>query len=128
MVEAEESGAREVVLWGDGSPTREFLHVRDCAEALCLTAERLDEPVPVNLGTGREISIRALAELVRDLVGWRGELRWDASQPNGQPRRSLDTSRARQLLGFEAQVPLEQGLAEVVAWYRAHRDAAGGPA
>jgi GDP-L-fucose synthase len=112
------AGDDEVVLWGDGSPTREFLYVEDCAEALQLAAERYDGPDPVNLGTGSEISIRELAELVADVTGFEGEIRWDTSMPNGQPRRSLDTARARELFGFEARTPLRHGLERTVAWYR----------
>jgi GDP-L-fucose synthase len=123
MVEAREGGREEVVLWGDGTPSREFLHARDCAEGICLAAERLDEPVPVNLGTGREVSIAELAALVRAATRYRGRIAWDGSRPNGQPRRVLDTARARELLGFEARVPLEQGLADLVDWYEAHRGA-----
>src|SRR5581483_7750087 len=100
----------EVVLWGDGSPTREFLYVEDCAEGLVLAAERYDGPEPVNLGSGREISIRELAELVADVTGFEGEIRWDTSMPNGQPRRSLDASRARALFGWEARTPLREGI------------------
>jgi GDP-L-fucose synthase len=112
------AGEDEVVLWGDGSPTREFLYVDDCAEGLQLAAERYNGPEPVNLGTGSEISIRELAELVGDVTGFEGEIRWDASMPNGQPRRSLDTTRARELFGFEARTPLREGLERTVAWYR----------
>jgi GDP-L-fucose synthase len=119
-VEAQERGGREVVLWGDGSPTREFLYVDDCAEAVMLAAERYDEPEPVNLGTGDEISIRALAELVADVTGYDGELVWDASKPNGQPRRKLDTSRAEALFGFRARTPLREGIERTVVWYREH--------
>jgi GDP-L-fucose synthase len=108
----------EVVLWGDGSPTREFLYVDDCVEALALAAERCDEPEPVNLGAGKEISIRELAELVADVTGFNGRIEWDASKPNGQPRRSVDASRARELFGFEARTPLRKGLERTVAWYR----------
>ena len=119
MVEAHERGDEEIVLWGDGTPTREFLYVDDCALGLALAAERYDGADPVNLGTGEEIAIRDLAELVREETGFAGEIRWDASQPNGQPRRRLDTSRARELFGFEAEVPLREGIARTVAWYRA---------
>jgi GDP-L-fucose synthase len=112
------AGEDEVVLWGDGSPTREFLYVEDCAEGLLLAAERYDGREPVNLGTGQEISIRRLAELVADVTGFEGTITWDASMPNGQPRRSLDTSRARELFGFEARTPLRDGLERTVAWYR----------
>jgi GDP-L-fucose synthase len=109
----------EVVLWGDGSPTREFLYVDDAVEGLALAAERYDGAEPVNLGTGSEISIRELAELIAELTGFEGEISWDTSQPNGQPRRSLDTSRARELFGFEAGTPLREGLERTIAWYRA---------
>jgi GDP-L-fucose synthase len=118
MVEAGRSGEREVVLWGDGSPTREFLYVDDCAEAILLAAERYDGPDPVNIGTGSEISIRELAELIAELTGYDGELVWDKSKPNGQPRRRLDTSRAERLFGFRARTSLREGLERTVAWYR----------
>lgn len=108
----------EVVLWGDGSPTREFLYVDDCAEALLLAAERYDGPEPVNLGTGVETSIRDLAELIAELTGFEGELGWDTSMPNGQPRRQLDASRAEQQFGFRARTPLREGLMQTIAWYR----------
>jgi GDP-L-fucose synthase len=114
MVEGED----EVVLWGDGSPTREWLYVDDCAEALLLAADRYDGAEPVNVGTGQEISIRELAELIADVAGFEGTITWDTSMPNGQPRRSLDTSRARELFGFEARTPLREGLERTVAWYR----------
>ncbi len=118
MVEATERGEPEVVLWGDGSPTREFLYVDDCAEAILLAAERYDGPEPVNLGTGSEISIRELAETIAGLTGFEGELVWDTSKPNGQPRRRLDTERAERLFGFSATTPLRDGLERTVAWYR----------
>jgi GDP-L-fucose synthase len=108
----------EVVLWGDGSPTREFLYVDDCVDGLVLAAERYDGAEPVNLGTGVETSIRELAETIADLTGFEGELRWDTSMPNGQPRRRLDASRARELFGFEARTALRDGLARTVDWYR----------
>ncbi len=114
------SRAPEVKLWGDGSPTREFLYVDDCAEALLLAADRYDGSAPVNLGTGIETSIRQLAETIADLTGFDGELVWDTSMPNGQPRRQLDASRARELFGFEATTPLREGLARTIAWYREH--------
>jgi GDP-L-fucose synthase len=114
MVESED----EVVLWGDGSPSREFLYVEDCAEGLLLAADRYDGGEPVNLGTGVETSIRELAETIADVTGFAGEIVWDTSMPNGQPRRSLDASRARELLGFEARTPLREGLEKTVAWFR----------
>ena len=110
----------EVVLWGDGSPTREFLYVDDCAEGLVLAAERYDGGDPVNLGTGVETSIRELAETIAELTGFAGETVWDTSMPNGQPRRSLDASRAKALFGFEARTPLRDGLERTIAWYREH--------
>jgi GDP-L-fucose synthase len=124
MVEAAESGAGEIVLWGDGSPTREFLYVDDCVEGLRLAAERYDGADPVNLGTGEEIAIRELAALVAELTGYTGEISWDTTRPNGQPRRKLDTTRAEALFGFRARVTLREGLERTIAWYRASRDAA----
>jgi len=124
MVEARDRGEEEVVLWGDGSPTREFLYVEDCAEGLQLAAERYDGPEPVNLGTGEEISIRDLASLVADLTGYTGQIRWDTSKPNGQPRRRLDTSRAERLFGFHARTSLRDGLERTIAWYLSHARAA----
>jgi GDP-L-fucose synthase len=115
--EAKERGEPAVTVWGSGTPTREFLFVADAACALQLAVERLDEPEPVNIGTGREIAIADLARLVARLVGYDGELRFDASQPDGQPRRCLDVTRAREQLGFDASVPLEEGLRRTVAWY-----------
>ncbi len=108
----------EIVLWGDGSPTREFLYVEDCADGLLLAAERYDGPEPVNLGTGVETSIRELAEIMAEVTGFSGEIVWDSSMPNGQPRRRLDTSRAERLFGFKARTPLREGLEKTVAWYR----------
>jgi GDP-L-fucose synthase len=113
----------EVVLWGDGSPTREFLYVDDCAEGLALAADRYDAPDPVNLGASKEISIRELAELVADVTGFSGRIEWDTTKPNGQPRRSVDGTRARELFGFEAKTPLREGLERTVAWYRKHAPA-----
>ncbi len=108
----------EVVLWGDGTPTREYLYVDDCVEGLRLAAERYDGPDPVNLGSGVETSIRETAEIVADAVGYTGEIRWDTSMPNGQPRRSLDPSRAAELFGFRAHIPLREGIERTVDWYR----------
>jgi GDP-L-fucose synthase len=112
-------GTDEVVLWGDGSPTREFLYVDDAAEAFMLAAERYDGPEPVNLGTGAEISIRELAETIAELTGFEGSIVWDESMPNGQPRRALDASKAERLFGFRARTALRDGLAQTIAWYRA---------
>ena len=113
------AGAEEVVLWGDGSPTREFLYVEDAAEAFVLAASRDTGPEPINVGTGQEISIRELAETVAELTGFDGRIVWDRSMPNGQPRRRLDTTRAGEVLGFLAATPLREGLERTIAWYRA---------
>jgi len=113
----------EVVLWGDGSPTREFLYVDDCVDGLVLAADRYDAPDPVNLGAGKEIAIRDLAELVASVTGFEGRITWDTSKPNGQPRRSVDATRAREGFGFEARTPLRDGLERTVAWYREHAPA-----
>lgn len=121
MVDAQERGESAIVLWGDGSPTREFLYVDDCAEGLALAAERYDGAEPVNLGTGEEISIRDLAEQIREATGYQGSISWDTSRPNGQPRRKLDTTRATELFGFTASVPFREGIERTVAWYRANR-------
>ena len=109
------AGDDVVTLWGDGSPTREFLHVRDAARAFRLALERYDDPAPLNIGSGAEVSIRDLATLVDELTGYRGAIEWDTARPNGQPRRRLDVARAREALGFAAEVPLREGLAETVA-------------
>jgi GDP-L-fucose synthase len=117
-LEAQEAGEREVVVWGDGSPTREFLYAADAAEGILLAAERYNQSDPVNLGSGREISIKALARMIADLTGFEGNLVWDTTKPNGQPRRALDTTKAEALFGFRAKTPLEDGLGQTVEWYR----------
>ncbi|MCH7611280.1 MAG: GDP-L-fucose synthase [Chloroflexi bacterium] len=117
-LEAIRRGDEEVVVWGDGSPTREFLYAADAAEGIVLGAELYNGKEPVNLGSGEEISIKDLVETIAELTGFRGKLTWDSSKPNGQPRRSLDTSRATELFGFTAQTKLAQGLRETVEWYR----------
>ena len=117
MVEAEE----EVVLWGDGSPTREFLYVEDCVDGFVMAAEHYDGPEPANLGASREISIRELAEVIAAVAGYEGEIVWDTSKPGGQPRRSVDGSRAQELFGFEARTGLRDGIERTVAWYRSNR-------
>jgi GDP-L-fucose synthase len=121
-IEAQERGDRQVTLWGDGSPTREFLYVEDAAEGILLAAERYNRDEPVNLGAGNEIAIKDLAELIANLTGFEGELVWDTSKPNGQPRRGLDVSRADEYFGFRAKMPFEQGLKRTIAWYREHRE------
>jgi GDP-L-fucose synthase len=116
-VEARRSGADHIACWGTGSASREFLFVEDAAEGIVRVAERMDDPVPINLGTGGEITIKKLVETVARLSRFEGEVRWDASKPDGQPRRCLDTSRAAELLGWRAQVGFEEGLARTIAWY-----------
>jgi GDP-L-fucose synthase len=120
-LEAQDRGEKQVVLWGDGSPTREFLYVEDAAEGILLAAERYNGSEPVNLGSGMEIRIKDLAELVSRLTGFDGELVWDTTKPNGQPRRVLDTSRAEKYFGFRAQTLFEDGLRRTIEWYREHR-------
>lgn len=117
FIDAEAANAEEVCLWGDGTPTREFLHVRDAARGFRLALERYDGADPVNLGSGQEISIADLASLVAELTGYRGTLTWDTTMPNGQPRRCLETSLAKRLFDFEATTSLRDGLAETVSWY-----------
>ncbi len=119
FLEANQRGEKQVEVWGDGSPTREFLYVEDAVEGILLAAEHYDSAEPVNLGSGNEISIRALAELIARLTGYQGELVWDTSRPNGQPRRALDVSRAERLFGFRARTSFEQGLRRTIDWYRA---------
>jgi GDP-L-fucose synthase len=111
------AGTDEVVLWGDGTPSREFLYVEDLVDGLMLAAESYDDVEPVNLGTGVETTIREVAELIAEATGFEGRIVWDSSMPNGQPRRNLDASRARELFGFEARTPLRDGIARTVEWY-----------
>jgi GDP-L-fucose synthase len=120
-VTARERGDQEVVLWGDGSPTREFLYVEDAAEGVLLAAEKYDSSDPVNLGSGQEIAIRDLAALIARATRFEGRFVWDTSKPNGQPRRRLDVSRARERFGFESRTPFEKGIAATVAYYEEHK-------
>ena len=119
MIEARDSGAAEVTLWGDGTPTREFLFVEDAARGLVLAGRDYNGAEPVNLGTGTEISIKDLAHLVAEATGFDGSIVWDTTKPNGQPRRQLDVSRAREQFGFEAETSFADGLAQTVAWFEA---------
>lgn len=122
FVDAQRDGAPEVVNWGTGSPTREFLFIDDAAEGVLAAAQRAmtidGSPTPINLGSGREVSIKVLAELIAKEVGYTGRIRWDASKPDGQPRRCMDTTRAKGLLGWSAKTSLEAGLARTISWYR----------
>jgi len=120
MIEAQERGEDAVTLWGDGSPTREFLYVEDCARGLFMADKGYDGADPVNLGTGFEISIKDLAETIAEATGFTGEIIWDTDKPNGQPRRQLDVSRAKERFGFEAEVSFPEGLARTVEWFRAN--------
>lgn len=120
MIAARDAG-EDVVLWGDGTPTREFLYVEDCARAIVLAAERYDGAEPVNIGAGWEISMRDLAETIARHVGFMGEVIWDSTKPNGQPRRKLDVSRARDFFGFEAEMQFDEGIRRTVEWWDANR-------
>jgi GDP-L-fucose synthase len=118
FVEATEEGKEEVVCWGTGKPTRGFLYVEDAAEGILLAAEKYNKSEPVNLGTDLEISIKDLAELIAKLAGFKGKIRWDTSKPDGQPRRKLDTSRAKREFGFKARMEFEEGLKRTIGWYK----------
>lgn len=118
FVEAKESGNPDVTLWGSGTVSREFLYVEDCAEGILLAAERQEGPDPINLGTGDEVTISELAEKVSGAVGFEGGIRWDRSRPDGQPRRQLDTTRAKERIGFVAHTKLDVGIRRTVEWYR----------
>jgi GDP-L-fucose synthase len=117
-LEAQERAGKEIVVWGDGSPTREFLYVEDAADGILLATEKYNGPDPVNLGSGNEISIKDLVEMIARLTGFTGKLVWDTSKPNGQPRRGLDVSRAETLFGFRAVTSFEAGLRRTIEWYR----------
>jgi GDP-L-fucose synthase len=118
-VDAVQTGANEMVLWGTGTPTREFLYVDDAAEGIVLGSEQYNGPEPVNLGSGREISIKDLAVLIAKLTHFDGKIVWDSTKPDGQPRRALDVSKAERLFGFRARVPFEEGLQRTIDWYKA---------
>ncbi len=111
----------EIIVWGDGSPTREFLYVEDCAQAIVMATEGYDKPDPVNIGAGFEISIKDLVHLIAGLTGFKGRITWDTSKPGGQPRRCLDVSRAEREFGFRARTGFEEGLRQTIQWYRRHR-------
>jgi len=121
-IEAQERGDEELVAWGDGSPTREFLYVEDAADGIVTAAEQYNGPEPVNLGSGYEISIKDLTEMVIRLTGFKGRLVWDTEKPNGQPRRGLDVSRAKEYFGWQAQVPFEEGLRRTIEWFKENRE------
>ncbi len=121
-VEAKERGDKELPAWGDGSPTREFLYVEDAADGIVTAAEKYNGDLPVNLGSGYEISIKDLTEMVAKLTGFQGKIVWQTDKPNGQPRRGLDVSRAKELFGWSAQVPFEEGMRRTIEWFNANRD------
>jgi GDP-L-fucose synthase len=126
-VEARDAGADHIEVWGTGAASREFLFVRDAAEGIALATEHYNRPEPVNLGSGQEISIKALAQMICDLCDFRGEIRWDATRPDGQPRRCLDTTRAEQEFGFKASTGFRNGLIETLAWYQRNSEQLTGP-
>jgi GDP-L-fucose synthase len=126
FVEATENGSDHVVVWGTGRATRDFLYVEDCAEGIVLATERYNKSDPVNLGTGSEVTIRELAEVIARLTRFRGRIVWDSTQPEGQPRRVLDTSLAQREFGFTARTPLEVGLRKTIQWFRDRRSRRGG--
>ena len=117
-IEAQQQGKSEIEVWGDGSPTREFLYVEDAAEGILMAAEKYNSPEPVNLGSGYEIPVKELVEMISRLTGFKGQLIWDATKPNGQPRRGLDVTRARQAFGFQAGTSFEEGLRRTIDWFR----------
>ena len=118
VYEAQQKGDKQLLVWGDGSPTREFLYSTDAALGIVMATQAYDKPEPVNLGTNYEISIRNLVELICELMEWEGEIIWETHQPNGQPRRCLDTQRAKAEFGFTAQVEFKEGLRNTIDWYR----------
>ena len=122
MVAAQQRGDEAVTLWGDGSPTREFFYAGDAARGIAMAAERYNGSEPVNLGAGMEISIKDLAELIAKLTGFEGKIVWDTSKPNGQPRRGLDVSRAKEYLGFEAKMPFDEGLRDTIEWFKDNQE------
>ena len=119
--EAKNNGVKEIVVWGTGNATREFLYVEDAAEAIILAAEKYNKPEPVNIGAGFEISIKDLVELITILTGFNGKIKWDTNKPDGQPRRMLDVSKAKQEFGFKANTPLKEGLKKTIKWYSEYR-------
>lgn len=120
VYEAQQRGDKQLFVWGDGSPTREFLYSTDAAQGIVMATELYNESEPVNLGTNYEISIRDLVELICELMNFEGEIIWETDKPNGQPRRCLDTTRAKEKFGFVAQMGFEQGLKNTIDWYRQH--------
>ena len=120
-IEAQERGDQEIIAWGDGSPTREFLHVEDAAEGIVTATEKYNSSEPVNLGSGFEISIKDLTEMIIRLTGFQGKLTWDATKPNGQPRRGLDVTRARENFGWQARMDFDSGLKQTIEWFRSNR-------
>jgi GDP-L-fucose synthase len=119
--EAQQEGRAEIVLWGDGTPTREFLYVEDAAEGILQAAEQYNESLPLNLGTGEEVTIKNLASMITTELGYQGRIVWDTSKPNGQPRRCLDVSRIKQTIGFQAKHSLRDGLKKTIRWFQANR-------
>jgi GDP-L-fucose synthase len=121
-IEAQLSCQKELPIWGDGSPTREFLYVEDAAEGIVTAAEKYNGDKPVNLGSGYEISIKELAEMIARMTGFEGELVWQTDKPNGQPRRGLDVTRAQKFFGWRAQTPFEEGMMRTIEWFKENRE------
>jgi len=121
-IEAQDRGDKELPVWGDGSPTREFLYVEDAANGIVTAAEKYNGSEPVNLGSGYEISVRDLAEMIQRMTGFEGKLAWQTDKPNGQPRRGLDVSRAKEYFGWQAQVPFEEGMRRTIEWFKENRE------
>jgi GDP-L-fucose synthase len=121
-LEANDAGIKEIEVWGDGSPTREFLYAEDAAEGILMASEKYNGPEPINLGSGQEISIKDLVEMIAKLTGFKGDLKWDTTKPNGQPRRALDITRAQNYFGFRAKMGFEEGLKNTIEWYRSNRN------
>ncbi len=117
---AQQQGEKVIPVWGDGSPSREFLYVEDAARGIVMATQAYDHPDPINLGTGEEITIKNLVELICDLMDFQGQIEWQTDKPNGQPRRCLDTTKAKEAFGFRAQIPLKEGLERTITWYRQH--------
>ncbi|AXY67373.1 GDP-L-fucose synthase [Thermosynechococcus sichuanensis E542] len=117
---AQQQGERVIPVWGDGSPSREFLYVEDAARGIVMATQAYDHPDPINLGTGEEITIKNLVDLICDLMDFQGQIEWQTDKPNGQPRRCLDTTKAKEAFGFRAQISLKEGLERTIAWYRQH--------
>jgi GDP-L-fucose synthase len=122
-IEGKKGGQTKIITWGTGKATREFLYVKDAAEAIVIATEKYNKPEPLNIGAGQEISIHDLVYLIKELVGFEGEIAWDTTKPDGQPRRCLDTTRTYQELGWKASTPFSEGLRETIVWFQSQYEA-----